>query len=163
MKLFYKKGIIKLFTEKACQIFKKLFIYLWLFWVLIAAQASLAVMTGGYSNRSVQSMDLRAPRLQELRHVGLIAPLPVLPGSGIESMSTALGGGFFTTEPPGKPYFSLNKNHLKQSKDLVRSGACPSLTGCWKQFGDPPGCGERCSAMMLSSIPHAQTLLPAQA
>ena len=28
-----------------------------------------------------------------------------LPGSGIEPMSCALAGGFFTTEPPGKPSF----------------------------------------------------------
>ena len=27
-----------------------------------------------------------------------------LPGPGIEPMSPALVGGFFTTEPPGKPY-----------------------------------------------------------
>ena len=27
-----------------------------------------------------------------------------LPGSGIELVSPALRGGFFTTEPPGKPY-----------------------------------------------------------
>ena len=26
-----------------------------------------------------------------------------LPGSGIETVSPALAGGFFTTEPPGKP------------------------------------------------------------
>jgi len=26
-----------------------------------------------------------------------------LPGSGIEPMSPALAGGFFTTEPPGQP------------------------------------------------------------
>ena len=26
-----------------------------------------------------------------------------LPGSGIELVSLALAGGFFTTEPPGKP------------------------------------------------------------
>ena len=27
-----------------------------------------------------------------------------LPGPGIEPMSPALAGGFFTTEPPGKPF-----------------------------------------------------------
>ena len=26
-----------------------------------------------------------------------------LPGSGVQPMSPALAGGFFTTEPPGKP------------------------------------------------------------
>ena len=41
----------------------------------------------------------------ELRGTGLVAPEHVehLPRSGIEPMSPALAGGFFTTEPPGKP------------------------------------------------------------
>ena len=30
-----------------------------------------------------------------------------LPGSGIECVSPALAGRFFTTEPPGKPQFLL--------------------------------------------------------
>ena len=30
-----------------------------------------------------------------------------LPGSGIEPVSLALAGGFFTTEPPGKPAFKI--------------------------------------------------------
>ena len=34
--------------------------------------------------------------LASLRHVDL-------PGSGIEPVSSALAGGFFTTEPSGKP------------------------------------------------------------
>ena len=29
-----------------------------------------------------------------------------LPGPGIKPVSSALASGFFTTEPPGKPYFS---------------------------------------------------------
>ena len=34
-----------------------------------------------------------------------------LPGTGIKPVSSALVGGFFTNEPPGKPWiFSLNKN-----------------------------------------------------
>ena len=37
---------------------------------------------------------------------GLPCPLPWdLPDPGIKPMSPALAGGFFTTEPPGKPYF----------------------------------------------------------
>ena len=36
---------------------------------------------------------------------GLSFPPPGdLPDPGIEPMSPALAGGFFTTEPPGKPY-----------------------------------------------------------
>ena len=37
---------------------------------------------------------------------GLPFPLPGdLPNAGIEPVSPALGGGFFTTKPPGKPIF----------------------------------------------------------
>ena len=32
-----------------------------------------------------------------------------LPRPGIKRMSTALAGGFFTTEPPGKPLFGFSK------------------------------------------------------
>ena len=37
-----------------------------------------------------------------------------LPGSGIEPLSLALAGGFFTTEPPGKAYllFLIGSNAL---------------------------------------------------
>ena len=31
-----------------------------------------------------------------------------LPHSGMEPASAALAGGFFTTEPPGKPYLTLH-------------------------------------------------------
>ena len=43
-------------------------------------------------------------RLQQLWWTGLVAPQHVdLPGPGTEPMSPALVGGFFTTEPAGKP------------------------------------------------------------
>ena len=49
-------------------------------------------------------LSLGFPR-QEYRS-GLPFPLPGdLPNTGIEPVSPALGGGFFTTEPPGKPIF----------------------------------------------------------
>ena len=39
---------------------------------------------------------------------GLVALWHVdLPRPGIEAMSPALEGGFFTTEPPGKPYILI--------------------------------------------------------
>ena len=41
---------------------------------------------------------------------GLPFPLP-LPNPGIKPMSPALAGGFFTTEPPGKP--SFRTRHFK--------------------------------------------------
>ena len=39
-----------------------------------------------------------------------------LPGSGIEPMTAALAGGFFTTEPPGKPLksFEIENAHYKK-------------------------------------------------
>ena len=37
----------------------------------------------------------------------LLCSLWDLPGSGIEPVSSALAGGFFTTEPPGKPWCVL--------------------------------------------------------
>ena len=42
---------------------------------------------------------------------GLPFPSPGdLPNPGIKPESPALGGGFFTTEPPGKPQFEFNPN-----------------------------------------------------
>ena len=42
--------------------------------------------------------------LQEWMLLGLPFPSPGdLPDPGIEPVSPALAGGFFTTEPPGKP------------------------------------------------------------
>ena len=41
---------------------------------------------------------------QWLWRTGLVAPcMWDLPGSGIEPVSRALAGGFFTTQPPGQP------------------------------------------------------------
>ena len=59
-----------------------------------------------------------------------------LPESGIEPMSPALAGGFFTTEPPGKPshcllkyihsYSKLNSlTYMKQwSVSVIKSASC---------------------------------------
>ena len=44
---------------------------------------------------------------------------------GIEPVSPALAGGFFTTEPPGKPSFSLKQNKTKQkTKKLIYLFGC---------------------------------------
>ena len=41
-----------------------------------------------------------------------------LPGSGIEPVSPALAGGFFATEPPGKPcFYLLMRNNLNKLRD----------------------------------------------
>ena len=46
-----------------------------------------------------------------------------LPPSGIEPMSPALAGGFFTTEPPGKPYSVFLKRHSFNPHDgLMKQG-----------------------------------------
>ena len=46
-----------------------------------------------------------------------------LPNPGIEPMSPALAGGFFTTEPPGKPvciYAHVIKKHVKSLAGKVK-------------------------------------------
>ena len=48
---------------------------------------------------------------------GLPFPFPGdLPDSGMELVSPALGGGFFSTEPPGKPKFICQFNLNKRNK-----------------------------------------------
>ena len=42
-----------------------------------------------------------------------------LPGLGIEPVSPALTGGFFTTEPPGKPYNGLLLSHKKEWNNTI--------------------------------------------
>ena len=41
-----------------------------------------------------------------------------LPGPGIKPVSPALAGGFFTTEPPGKPLLVGVVNILYQAKEI---------------------------------------------
>ena len=41
---------------------------------------------------------------EQLRHTGLVWDLP---RSGIEPMSSAFSGGFFATEPSGKPHIQI--------------------------------------------------------
>ena len=38
--------------------------------------------------------------------------------SGIKPMSPALAGGFFTTEPPGKPHKGFNTQLILETKDI---------------------------------------------
>ena len=53
-----------------------------------------------------------------------------LPGPGIESVSPALAGGFFTTESPGKPEEALI------SGTTSYSAAAVALSFCRSQFAD---------------------------
>ena len=77
---------------------------------------------------------------QEEYWSGLPFPRPgVLPNPGIESMSPALAGGFFTNEPPGKPkiiqYWDVMYTiliHSKGSKSLSPEKLqCPVFANCW--------------------------------
>ena len=70
---------------------------------LLIAAASL-VAEHGLLTRGLSSCGARAL---------LLCGMCDLPGAGIEPMSPALAGGFFTTEPPGK---LLEKCKLKRSK-----------------------------------------------
>ena len=45
-----------------------------------------------------------------------------LPRLGIKPMSPVLAGGFFTTEPPGKPYFWLSNRQIWASQLPTGSG-----------------------------------------
>ena len=149
-----------------------LLIYVWLYWVFVAAWALLylwragtgAPRCSGFSccrawALGTQASSVAAPGLPSTG-CGTRASLPhgmwELPGSGFESESLALAGGFFTTEPPGKPrnsswrptvlhYTDLEAGHtkLKQGMDsalvtlwwgektcLRRQGVCITCQGC---------------------------------
>ena len=65
---------------------------------------------------------------------GLPFPSPdYLQGGGIEPESPALAGGFFTTEPPGKPirYTGDAKNMFTQANDFTFKHLC---FGCNSKF-----------------------------
>jgi len=52
-----------------------------------------------------------------------------LPGPGIEPVSLALAGGFFNTEPPGKPYtiyfVGLCVSEFSKQSSQVSLNVCP--------------------------------------
>ena len=58
-----------------------------------------------------------------------------LPRPETEHLSPALAGGFFTTEPPGKPsgylgkvLIKMKKRILKETKDSFHTGSIPIST-----------------------------------
>ena len=88
---------------------------------------SLAAESGGYSLAAacglriavaslVAEHRLWGARAQQLWCTGLVA-LQHLLRSGIEPLSPALTGGFFTTEPPGKP------THVRMSNVRIVKGS----------------------------------------
>ena len=109
-KILFDPGILLLFC------FKILFIYFWLCWFFVAflvvvcglliAVAFLFAEHGLQGAAGSRSCDSCAPE-HRLNSCGVQAQLLLglwgLPELGIELMSPALAGGFFTTEPPWKP------------------------------------------------------------
>ena len=50
---------------------------------------------------------------------GLSFPSPGdLPDPGIEPESPVLAGGFFKTEPPGKPVFNISSSNINNTKSM---------------------------------------------
>ena len=129
--VFYSSALPNNFPAVLCHTLKKkkviLFIYFWLFLVFVAAWAFLqrcerrlpsscstqASACGGFSCCGAQAIGrvgsvVATPSFQNsLNSYGSWAQLPCslwsLPGSGTEPVSPPLPGGFFTTEPPGRP------------------------------------------------------------
>ena len=102
-------------------IFIILFIYFWLCQAFIAAQAFLQLLFAVHrflievtflvAEHELQGSQTSAVAVCKLNSCGARAQLLHstwnLSGSGVNPMSPALAGGFFTAEPPGKPYFNL--------------------------------------------------------
>ena len=87
---------------------------------------SLVAASGGYSAVAVHWLLIAVAsrcRAQALDHrpsscgaqAWLLHSMQDLPGLGIKPMSPALAGGFFTTQPPGKPH----KVHLQGSSQAT--------------------------------------------
>ena len=63
---------------------------------------------------------------------GLSFPSPGdLPDPGMEPESSALAGGFFTTEPPGKPYIILSYTYLWPSLVAQMVKRLPTMWETW--------------------------------
>ena len=94
--------------------------YLWLFWVFSLAAASGRLLFLQFSERAsccsgFSCCKARAAAAQASAAVAcglcscssqaqqLLCSMRDLPGPGVEPVSPALAGGFFTTEPPGMP------------------------------------------------------------
>ena len=54
---------------------------------------------GGFSRHGAEALECKGLIVVQLWRTGLFAPRDVGSGAGIESMSPALAGGFFTTNP----------------------------------------------------------------
>ena len=90
-----------------------LFVYFWLCWVFVAARGcplvavsracSLLVVHGPRAVVSLVADPGSRAWAQKLWYMGFVTQRHVeSPWSGVESASSALAGGFWTTRPPGK-------------------------------------------------------------
>ena len=85
--------------------------YFWLCWVLVAVWASHCSGFSFCRAQALGSVGFRGCSSHALEHrlsscrarVQLLRGMWDLPGSGMEPVSPALAGGFFTTKPPEKP------------------------------------------------------------
>ena len=108
--------------EDSSFLFLILFTYFWLCWVFIAVWAFLQLWQAGATSSffvrpfycggspcGTQAVGAQASvavgsQVPQLWHMGLVlCGMWDLPRPGMEPMSPALAGGFFTTESPGKP------------------------------------------------------------
>ena len=87
---------------------------------------SLVVVSGGFSLVATCRLLIMvvSPGEHRLNSCGTRAELLCgmwdIPGSGIEPVSHALTGAFFTTEPPGKPP-SLTRDHSRGNTSSEKS------------------------------------------
>ena len=117
--LLHNEFYLHLSMSRFNQVHFYLFIYFWLFWVFIAAQAvlqlqrvgtTLPLQRMGFSLWCLLIVDLG---LQSTDSVVMVLRLSCskgwwnLPGSGIKPMSPATADRFFTTQSSGKCLFNL--------------------------------------------------------
>ena len=114
-------------------------IYFWLCWVFVAALAFSSLIPGfsccgaqalacvGFSSCGCRALEHRLSGWG----TGALVPVWDLPGSGIEPIFPALAGGFFTTEPSGKPRYNLfNKQTSLSSYQFLGTRVCVCVCVC---------------------------------
>ena len=86
---------------------------------------------------------------------GLPFPSPGdLPDPGMEHRSPALAGGFFTSEPPGKPYFNIPG--IKKEKRKCREFPVGPVFRIWWFYCR----GFRVNPWLRTKIPHDTQCFP---
>ena len=97
---------IYIYIKPPQKFFKLFHLFTYLFWLcgLVASRGLLLFHTWGFSLWWVLIAPDSGAQAQQPWDAGLVAlRMWGLPESGMEPTSPALAGGFFTTEPPGKP------------------------------------------------------------